>query len=340
MKRRWFWIGSIAVIILLVGAAVKWHSLAGKLYRQLFPKPLAGETRVEKVKGINGVGFNDLQPEDFSFFVVGHLYGTTEQDNRLPAQALLSAIPAINRAQPAFMVSLGDMVMHQDPEDFALLNQTLLENFTFPVFNTVGNHDVLDRSYYETTFGPTFFTFDYGPARLVFLDTEKKECDLSSQQVDMLKGSVQKALRNHNTRYLFIFMHKTLFFKNDSLAAQKDRQASPNSWRCYDRGSFGDLLEDVLLPAAQKMPVYLFAGDVGAWGNLSPYYERNPESDLTMIMTGLGDTSQDNMIHVSVDAQKVDLEAIFLKDLSTHPLTEFTPKYWEQVANGEIEISP
>jgi hypothetical protein len=340
MKRRWFWIGSIAVIVLSVGAAVKWHSLVGKLNRQLFPKPLAGETRAEKVKGINGAGFSDLQPEDFSFFVVGHLYGTTEQDDRLPDQALLSAIPTINGAKPAFMVSLGDMVMHQDPEDFSLLNQTLLKNFTFPFFNTVGNHDVLDRSYYETTYGPTFFTFDYGPARLVFLDTEKKECDLSSQQVDMLKGSVQKALRNQNTRYIFIFMHKTLFFKNDTLAAQRDRQASPNGWRCYDQGSFGDLLEDILLPAAQKKPVYLFAGDVGAWGNLTPYYERSPESDLTMIMTGLGDTSQDNMIQVHVDDQKVDLEAIFLEDFSSQPLTEFTPSYWEQIANGEMEISP
>lgn len=136
MKRRWFWIGSIAVIVLAVcvavGAAFKWHSLVGKLYRQLFPKPLAGETRAEKVKGINGAGFSDLKPEDFSFFVVGHLYGTTEQDDRLPDQALLSAIPTINHAQPAFMVSLGDMVMHQDPEDFLLLNQTLLKNFTFP----------------------------------------------------------------------------------------------------------------------------------------------------------------------------------------------------------------
>jgi hypothetical protein len=340
MKRRWIWIGSIAVIILLLSAAVKWHSLAGKLYRRVFPGPLAGEIQVKKVRGINGAAFSDLKPGDFSFFVVGHLYGTTEQDDRLPDQALLSALPTINRLQPAFMVSLGDMVMHKDPEDFTLLKQTLLTNLSFPFFNTVGNHDVLDRSYYEATFGQTYSTFDYGPARLVFLDTEKKECDLSSRQVDMLKGAVQKALRNRNTRYIFIFMHKTLFFKNDALAAQRVRQASPNSWRCYGQGSFSNLLEGVLLPTAQEKPVYLFAGDVGAWGNLTPYYERYPKADLTMIMTGLGDTNQDNLIQVKVDDQKVDLKAIFLKDFSSHPLTEFTPAYWEQVANGKIEVSP
>jgi hypothetical protein len=158
--------------------------------------------------------------------------------------------------------------------------------------------------------------------------------------LDMLKGAVQKALHSHYTRYIFIFMHKTLFFKNEVLAAQRVRQASPNSWRCYEQGSFGELLENTLLPAAKKKPVYLFAGDVGAWGNLTPYYERYPGSDLTMIMTGLGDTSQDNMIQVQVGDQKVDLEVIFLNDFSTHPLTEFTPSYWEQVANGEIELSP
>jgi hypothetical protein len=340
VKRRWLWIGSLATVILLGGAAVKWHSLAGKLYRKLFPKPLVGETQVHNVQGINGAGFSDLKPEDFSFIVVGHLYGTIEGDDRLPDQALLSAIPFINRLQPAFMVSLGDMVMHQDPQDFTLLKQTLLTNFKFPFFNTVGNHDVLDRNYYEASFGTTFFTFDYGPARLVFLDTEKKDCDLSSQQVDMVKGAVQKALRSRTTHYIFLFMHKTLFFMDDVLSDLRARQASPNGWRCYQTGYFNNLLDDVLLPAAQTKPVYLFAGDVGAWGNLTPYYEHDPETNLTMIMTGLGDTSQDNMIQVHVEEEKVDLQAIFLDDFSSHLLTEFSPAYWERVAKGDIELNP
>jgi len=340
MKRRWIWAGLLIIALGSLGAAVKWHSLLGKVYRRLFPAPLVGEIKPQNVQGINGAQFSDAKPNEFSFIVIGHIYGTTEGDDRQPDQALLSAIPTINSLKPAFLVSLGDMIKHQEVEDFNLLRQTLLNHFTFPVFNTVGNHDVLDRNYYQATFGQTYLTFDYGPARLVFLDTQLKECDLNAPQVDMLKGAVQHALRSTHIRYLFIFMHKTLFFQNDILAAIRGRLTSPNGWGCYGQGGFGNLMKDVLLPASEQKPVYLFAGDVGAWGNLTPYYERNPETPLTMIMTGLGDTTQDNMILVRVNQAQVDIEVMFLNDLVPRSITGYTPAYWEQVANGTIHLTP
>lgn len=320
--------------------AVKYQGFLGKVYRYLIPKPPVGELQAKKVRGINGAGFADPAPDEFSFIAVGHLYGTTEGDDRLPDQALLSAVPMINDLQPSFFVSLGDMVMHNEPEDFTLLDQSLLQQFAFPVFNTVGNHDVMNRDFYETAYGPTYSTFKYSSAHLIFLDTELKDCDLSAQQVDMLKGAVQHALGDAKTRHVFIFMHKTFFFKNEVLAAKRDRLGSPNGWRCYGQGGFGNLMRDILLPAAEQKPVYIFAGDVGAWGNLTPYYEVHPAAPLTMIMTGLGDTTQDNLIYVRVNDTKVDLEAIFLKDLVSRSITEFTPAYWEQVANGDIPLSP
>jgi hypothetical protein len=339
MKKQFIGLGLIAVMVMIL-AGVQYHSFLGKIYRHLFPRPLVGEIQAKKVRGINGAAFAETTPDDFSFIAVGHLYGATEGDDRLPDQALLSAIPMIKDLQPAFFVSLGDMVMHNEPEDFTLLDQNLLQQLPFPVFNTVGNHDVLNRDFYEAAYGQTYFTFKYGSARLVFLDTEIKDCDLSAPQVDMLKGAVQDALKDAKTRHIFIFMHKTLFFKNEVLASQKDRLGSPNGWRCYGQGGFGDLLEDVLLPAAGQKPVVLFAGDVGAWGNLTPYYEIHPQAPLTMIMTGLGDTIQDNLIYVRVHETEVEIETIFLQDLVARPLTEFTPSYWEQVAAGAIPLSP
>ena len=38
-------------------------------------------------------------------------------------------------------------------------------------------------------------------------------------------------------------------------------------------------MDEVLIPAAKEKPVYLFAGDVGAWGNLTPYYEELPDAE-------------------------------------------------------------
>jgi len=46
------------------------------------------------------------------------------------------------------------------------------------------------------------------------------------------------------------------------------------------------------------------------------------------------------MIYVRVDDTQVDIEAIFLEDLAPRPITEFNPVYWEQVANGVIQLAP
>ena len=58
--------------------------------------------------------------------------------------------------------------------------------------------------------------------------------------------------------------------------------------------------------------------------------------NLTMLMTGLGDTEQDNILHVQVSKSKVTVEAIFLNGMTIQSLEEFGPAYWEKVANGEL----
>jgi hypothetical protein len=338
MRRRWIWFGFSAVLI-CSALLVAWQTgLADKAYRRFFPGPIVGDIQTGQVQGMNGQELSKAGSA-FDFIVVGHIYGGTDKEDHHPDEALRSAIPAINQTNPAFLVSLGDMVQYSNTQDFDILDQTLLDHFMFPVFNTVGNHDVEDRSLYEARYGQSYYTFKYGPARFIFLDTEKKKCGLTEPQLEMLTGSVEDTLRDDKQHTLFVFMHKTLFFDNTTLAARKMPLALPNVGDCYDK-PFWEIAISILLPAAAQKPVYVFAGDVGAWGNLTPYYERNSEVPLTMLMTGLGDTSQDNMIRVHVDDKQVTLEAIFLRDLSSRPITEFDPSYWEAVAAGNIKLSP
>ncbi len=334
MKKKLLW-----ALLILVGIGVialrAWQTgILARLYRTYVP---VGEISASQVRGINKIGFPEKNRGDFNFFVVGHIYGSQQIKDHKPDAALLAALPAIREASPDFLVSLGDMAEQSNPEEFGLLDSTLLSQVPFPVFNMVGNHDVADRSLYEARYGRTFFTFKYGPARLVFLDTERVKCKLDERQTYMLKTAVTSALYDSEVRYIFVFMHKTLFFQNGILAARKNPMAGPNEWKCYGSKTFQQLMGEDLIPAAKRKPVYLFAGNVGAWGNLTPYYEQRPDASLTMLMTGLGDTPQDNILHISVSQLQVKVESILLNGMTVQPLEKFGPVYWEKVANGELQ---
>lgn len=331
MKKRWLW-GGLLAVGLVATALVTWRlGILARVYRTFVP---VGEISAAQVRGINGLGLPENDPNEFDFFVAGHIYGSQQIKDRQPDAALLAALPAISQASPDFLVSLGDMVEQSNEEEFGLLESTFLSQVSFSVFNTVGNHDVADRSLYETRYGNTFFTFKYGPARLVFLDTERARCKLDERQTYVLSTAVGSALRDRDVRYVFVFMHKTFFFQNEVLAGKKDLTVGPNEWKCYGSKPFRALMDEVLIPAAAQKPVYLFAGDVGAWGNMTPYYEQHPDAALTMLMTGLGDTDRDNILHVHVDEAQVTVESILLNGMRTQPLEQFDAKYWEDIATG------
>jgi hypothetical protein len=323
-----------AVLLFIVFCVLAWGGwrtgLLSRIYRSCVS---VGEIPTRQVRGINGHGLPPVHANGFSFVVAGHLYGSQQVDDQQPDLALQHAIPAISSLNPVFFVSLGDMVRGGDADEFESLESALLDRFEFPVFNTVGNHDVIHRDLYEARYGKAWSTFKYGPARFVFLDTEQVPCNLDSTQMAMLQGAVQNALRDKAVRYIFIFMHKTLFFRNAALGRIRSDLAGPNDWICYRKKTFWPVVDELLVPVAAEKPVYLFAGDVGARGNLTPYYERHPDAMLVMLMTGLGDTPRDNLLHVHVDGAGVIIETIFLADFTTHPVEKFDPDYWVDVAS-------
>ena len=284
---------------------------------------------------LNHVELSEPGPDGEQFLVVGHLYGTIQGEDNQPAPGLLNALPELNRIPLSLLVSLGDMVKQSEADDFDELDRQLLKPAAFPVFNTVGNHDVENRALYEDRYGPTYFSFRHGPSRMIFLDTEREHCAIDSPQREMLNSVMQEALEDRTTRQIFIFMHKTFFFKNDRLFELKAEKAGPNVWDCYGTGNFSEIMQTIIQPAALQKPVYLFAGDVGAYGNLSPYYEKLPGSSLTLVMTGLGDFPSDSGILVTVKGDDVQLEAYSLTGNQMNPLPSYSPEYWIHIAEGK-----
>ncbi len=337
MKPGWRWI-TLIFIVGTIGFLWTWRfGYVSRIYRIFVP---TGEIRTNQVRGINGIGFRETNVKEFDFYVAGHIYGAQTVKDHKPDVALLSALPAILKSPPAFWVSLGDMAEQSNPQEFNILDHTLLNQISVAIFNAVGNHVIANRELYEARYGKTFFTFKYGPARIILLDTEKVRYSLDDAQTKMLSASMAHALQDPKTQYIFIFMHKTLFFRNNVLAKERTQEAGPNEWVCYHSKKFSEIRDALIIPASSKKPVYLFAGDVGAWGNLTPYYDQHSNLPLFMYMTGLGDTDHDNILHVHVDDSRVNVEAIFLNTLTSQPLENYGPAYWENVATGTTQLSP
>lgn len=282
---------------------------------------------------MNKLPLADPDSEMYRFLVIGHGYGGVEVEDQLPDPALLSKVPEIRDMDLSMLVSLGDIVWDTTPENFDNLETYLLQPLPFPVFNTVGNHDVKDRSAYTARYGDTFYSFRAGPAQMIFLDTERETCAIDDVQQKMLEDVVARSLRASKIRHIFIFMHKTLFFSNQMLAEINQPVGLPNVIDCYASEDFAGILEETLLPAAQKKPILLFAGDVGAWANLTPYYEKRTDADLTMVMTGLGDNPDNSAILVTVDRAVVHMEIYSLTGQPVQPLETYTPEYWIQLVS-------
>ena len=282
---------------------------------------------------------NDKEPEpqEFNFFVVGHLYGSPKIDNQLPANLMIERLPYILESKPDFMVSLGDVVFRKEQIEFTNLQEIFLSKLPFPFYNTPGNHDVANNpALYESYFGTeTYLGKRYGPAHLLFLDTERVECGLDEPQLMFLKKEIDQALIDPDTRFIFVFMHKTLVFQNLELRYLRSEKAMPNVWDCQKKSGDNPLMDTIFKPAARHKPVIIFAGDVGAWGNLSPYYDRDPWLPLTLVMTGLGDTPQDNIIRVNVSPGGVHMDALFLDDMRSASLEEYDLDHWLEVAREE-----
>jgi len=321
MKTRLVMVCAIAIFLLgLTGCA----RVNKAVKRALYDPGKADPAEVS----LNRLPLPDPQAAAYRFLVIGHGYGSTTVDDHLPDPALLEKIPEINDLGLSMLVSLGDLVQQSIPEDFDQLQRSLLDPLNVPVFNTPGNHDVVNRDAYQARFGQTYYSFRAGPAQMIFLDTEREACAIDSEQQKMLSTVLARALRDRQVEQIFIFMHKTLFFANQRLAEINQPAGLPNVMDCYASAPFAALLDETILPAARQKPVILFGGDVGAWANLTPYYEKRSDADLTMVMTGLGDNPQNAGILVTVEGGAVRMEVYSLTGQPVEPLEDYTPEYW------------
>jgi len=160
--------------------------------------------------------------ESFTFAVLG--------DNRGDASGQLSAafrevLAAVARQRPRFVLNTGDMIYGHTNVSAARQEWRryldAVAGLRVPVYHVPGNHDLWDAdsaSLYREVCGPTYFTFEQGPARFIGLDTESNDSRLGTEQLEWLKRQLAGAVNQP----VFVMLHRPLFPAHEGIGSSLD----------------------------------------------------------------------------------------------------------------------
>ena len=114
------------------------------------------------------------QPDRFDFVFIADIHLERSGPSIAKFKASLAEINRLD-PQPAFILSQGDICLqgNMGPEYVECLKTAQM-----PVRNGPGNHEMMlkhdnPRDDFERLFGPTYYSFDWGPAHIVVLDGNK-----------------------------------------------------------------------------------------------------------------------------------------------------------------------
>ena len=268
----------------------------------------------------------------YSFFVAGHTYAWQGLNLDFKGK-----FPYINsRPEIEFGVFTGDMVPHNATSDHwdevdadvALLNE--------PVYFAVGNHDMEDRTLYESRYGQTYYEFSYNNDLFIILDPNLDSWNISGDQYIFLDQTLDSLAAERER--IFVFFHQLLWWQPFNGFSS----VLPNSTAGRDEDhNFWDDVEPLFHNLSNE--VVMFAGDVGA-GSWSSDYMYHNYDNITFVASGMGEGVGDNFVIVNIDSSKnASYELICLSDPDMDcmgELEDFALDSQAGLSKSEFEIYP
>lgn len=227
----------------------------------------------------------------YSFFVAGHTYGAPGGTNQGLHPPFLKEFSRLNAdSSILFGVLTGDMVRKSDTASWDAVDKELMDLHK-KVYFCPGNHDTYNRQLYEDRYGKTFYSFRHEKDLFIVLDGSLDRWNISGEQKDFLLREVEGAKEEINN--IFIFIHQLVWWDENNVFSSVKL-----NWPPYtpDTTNYWSEIEPLLKGAS--IPVFIFAGDLGASTKASPvmYFV---DQNVSYIASGMGSIKDDNYIIVS-----------------------------------------
>jgi len=168
----------------------------------------------------------DKDSKQFTFVQITDIHLDAVEEHRIFFE---KAIREINKINPAFVIATGDLVfaaesatISQAKEWYNIYSDSI-KNLDVPVFNMVGNHDVVgicckkdisdepgyNKEMYRDFFGPAYYSFDWGSCHCIVLDPNEflegnQFYRIPDYQVEWLRND----LSYREEKPLLVFFHE------------------------------------------------------------------------------------------------------------------------------------
>lgn len=240
-----------------------------------------------------------VKPEiPYSFLVAGHVYGKPGVDNKgvhLPFQSHFENFK--NNSHLDFAVFAGDMVIKSNKKNYVELD-SVVKTLPFPVHYMPGNHELRNEKLYRKRYYKKHYYFQHHKDLFLLLDANAPNWKIDPKQYQIIDTT-------QLPRNIFVFVHQVIWHKSFQ------KKVIPNSYEGYKNG---DSFDQAVLPYFKELniPVYFFAGDVGAGKNSNGISYIKEGENLHFIASGMGNEINDNFLEVIVNKNKVNI--------TVHPL--------------------
>lgn len=190
------------VVVVLVGAA----ALSGTN-----PRPEAFQFTKEARNPVTHFRWN-LEPEDFQFAFVSDRTGGHR------ANIFSQAVAKLNLLQPAFVLSVGDLI--EGSKKAAVLDKEWKEfdaftsQLTMPFFYVTGNHDVgtpESAKYWEEKLGRRHYHFLYRGVLFLILNSDDPPNGKGSLGADQAAWARKVLQENQAARWTIVVVHRPLW---------------------------------------------------------------------------------------------------------------------------------
>lgn len=269
----------------------------------------------------------------YEFIVTGHLHGASYNKSGFPAASLLANIDTLNKLQPAFMISLGDLFMAVNPESINNYNRSFFSRIGFPLFNAVGNHDVNDL--YKEKFGATWFAFSTPSEACIILDTEVNDGKIEGDQKKFLEAQMSQAMSDTRIKNIFIFSHRPVWSENNPryssiFSGQTRTEVGSNN--------FESDIRPLLIGASRTKNVFWMSGSLGV-APASFFYAKEDGYNLTFIQTAIRDLPRDAALRVKVDNGKVSFVPFSFTGQPLEAIEKYNAEFWKSSTPAEEKFN-
>jgi hypothetical protein len=243
-----------------------------------------------------------VKEHGFSFYSVGHLYGTPgAADDAHPHPAFAAFVPRLSEdARLAFGVLTGDLVWPPTPENYDAVTDCL-DATEKPYYALPGNYDEDGGGLFEQYFGARHRYFAYKDNLFLLLDADKADDGVSDAQISMIREALRA---NPQAENIFVFTHELIWL--DPLD-DRFNYFSPNSWEPYS-AAMPTRFKEVILPlfAQTDAKLHFIAGDSGAFDNgMHIFYEEY--DGVKYISSGIDGNVRDSILQFDVNTDGTTL---------------------------------